>query len=100
MHSFLRAGLLKLIRNQNPSLVTSYSGHVQNATVARISPSGYYCASGDVSGTGKHVRRAMSSFELSFLLVRIWDIVGEDQTLKGEYKVISGAMQVSTWAHS
>lgn len=24
--------------------------------------------------------------------VRIWDTVGEDQTLKGEYKVISGKM--------
>jgi WD repeat-containing protein 1 (actin-interacting protein 1) len=26
------------------------------------------------------------------LLVRIWDIVGEDQALKGEFKVISGKM--------
>ncbi|KAJ3552698.1 hypothetical protein NM688_g4017 [Phlebia brevispora] len=65
---------------KNPSLVTSYSGHVQNATVARISPSGYYCASGDVTGT-----------------VRIWDIVGEDQTLKGEYKVISGPIKDLEW---
>ena len=29
---------------------------------------------------------------LCFWLVRIWDTVGEDQTLKGEYKVISGKM--------
>lgn len=28
-------------------------------------------------------------------LVRIWDTVGEDQSLKGEYKVLSGAMCVS-----
>jgi hypothetical protein len=27
--------------------------------------------------------------------VRIWDIVGEDQALKGEYKVISGKMCVA-----
>jgi hypothetical protein len=29
---------------------------------------------------------------LRFWLVRVWDTVGEDQTLKGEYKVISGKM--------
>ncbi len=28
------------------------------------------------------------------LAVRVWDTVGEDQTLKGEYKVISGRMYV------
>ncbi|KAI0036110.1 WD40 repeat-like protein [Vararia minispora EC-137] len=61
----------------NPGLGIAYSGHVQNTTVARISPTGYYCASADVSGT-----------------VRIWDTVGEDQTLKGEYKAISGRMRV------
>ena len=38
---------------QNPGLTTTYSGHVQNATVARISPSGYYCASADVTGKGR-----------------------------------------------
>ena len=27
--------------------------------------------------------------------VRVWDIVGEDKTLKGEYKVISGRMWVN-----
>lgn len=37
---------------QNPLLTTAYSGHVQNTTVARISPSGYYCASADITGTG------------------------------------------------
>lgn len=29
-----------------------------------------------------------------FSLVRVWDTVGEDQVLKGEYKVISGRMYV------
>ena len=30
----------------------TYAGHVQPATVARISPSGYYAASADIAGTG------------------------------------------------
>ncbi|KAI9438566.1 WD40 repeat-like protein [Lactarius indigo] len=65
---------------KNPALGVSYSGHVQNTTVARISPTGYYCASADSFGT-----------------VRIWDIVGEDQTLKGEYKVLSGKINDLEW---
>ena len=31
---------------------------------------------------------------LNSVIVRVWDTVGEDQTLKGEYKVISGRMCV------
>ncbi|OCH86494.1 WD40 repeat-like protein [Obba rivulosa] len=58
----------------------SYSGHVYNATVARISPSGYYCASADMNGT-----------------VRIWDTVGEDQSLKGEFKALLGRIQDLDW---
>ncbi|KIM91564.1 hypothetical protein PILCRDRAFT_810844 [Piloderma croceum F 1598] len=64
----------------NPSAAVTYSGHVHNTTVARISPSGYYCASADASGT-----------------VRVWDTVGEDQILKGEYKVISGKINDLEW---
>lgn len=30
----------------------AYTGHTHNTTVARISPTGYYCASADVTGTG------------------------------------------------
>lgn len=33
--------------------------------------------------------------DFDFLLVNIWDVVGEDQVLKGEYKVISGRMYAS-----
>ncbi|KAJ4489897.1 WD40-repeat-containing domain protein [Lentinula aciculospora] len=65
---------------KNPKLSVSYAGHIQNATVARISPSGYYCASGDAGGT-----------------VRVWDTVGEEHTLKGEYKVISGRINDLEW---
>ncbi|RDB29946.1 putative WD repeat-containing protein C9G1.05 [Hypsizygus marmoreus] len=74
-------GKTVIIRDLNsPLLSKTYSGHVQNATVARFSPSGYYCASADANGT-----------------VRIWDTVGEDQTLKGEYKVISGRINDLEW---
>ena len=48
-------GLLELtwgVFIQNPGLTISYSGHIQNATVARLSPSGYYCASADITGKG------------------------------------------------
>ncbi|KAJ3736838.1 WD40-repeat-containing domain protein [Lentinula guzmanii] len=65
---------------KNPKLSISYNGHIQNATVARISPSGYYCASGDAGGT-----------------VRVWDAVGEDHSLKGEYKVIAGRINDLEW---
>jgi hypothetical protein len=41
--------------SQNPLASVSYSGHVAAATVARISPSGYYCASADTSGTGMSI---------------------------------------------
>ncbi|KAF5310738.1 hypothetical protein D9619_007892 [Psilocybe cf. subviscida] len=75
------SGRTVLIRDlKNPGLTVSYSGHIQNATVARLSPSGYYCASADVTGQ-----------------VRVWDTVGEDQVSKGEYKVISGRVNDLAW---
>ncbi|KAF9010086.1 WD40 repeat-like protein [Cyathus striatus] len=52
----------------------------QNTTVARFSPSGYYCASADVTGT-----------------VKVWDTVGEDQIVKGDYKVVSGRINDLCW---
>ncbi|KAI0078358.1 WD40 repeat-like protein [Panus rudis PR-1116 ss-1] len=74
-------GRTVIIRDlKNPSDVIANSGHVHNATVARISPTGYYCASADTAGN-----------------VRIWDIVGEDQTLKGEYKVLAGRVNDLEW---
>jgi WD40 repeat protein len=35
----------------NPSLSKQYTSHTSGTTVARFSPSGYYVASGDVSGS-------------------------------------------------
>ncbi|TCD64690.1 WD40 repeat-like protein [Steccherinum ochraceum] len=74
-------GRTVIIRDlKNPSQVIANSGHVQPATVARISPTGYYCASADAGGT-----------------VRVWDLVGEDQVLKAEYKVLSGRINDLEW---
>ncbi|KAG6830598.1 hypothetical protein H0H92_015879 [Tricholoma furcatifolium] len=64
----------------NPLLSKTYSGHVHNVTVARFSPSGYYCASADANGT-----------------VKVWDTVGEDQSVKGEYRVLSGRINDLAW---
>ncbi|KAH9855356.1 WD40 repeat-like protein [Lenzites betulinus] len=74
-------GRAVIIRDlKDAAVAAAYVGHVQPTTVARIAPSGYYCASADTSGT-----------------VKIWDTVGEDQTLKAEYKVIGGAIKDLAW---
>ncbi|CAE6532530.1 unnamed protein product [Rhizoctonia solani] len=65
---------------KTPAFGITYSQHVQPATVARISPSGYYCASADSGGN-----------------VRIWDIAGTDQVLKYEKKAISGKINDVAW---
>ncbi|KAH7344740.1 WD40 repeat-like protein [Rhizoctonia solani] len=70
-----------VIRDLNtPAFGITYSQHVQPATVARISPSGYYCASADSGGN-----------------VRVWDIAGTDQVLKNEKKAISGKINDLAW---
>ena len=58
---------------RNPASSVAYLEHVKDATVARLSPSGAYCASADVTGA-----------------VRVWDVLGTDQILKSETKVIAG----------
>ncbi|KAL8721285.1 MAG: hypothetical protein Q9225_001989 [Loekoesia sp. 1 TL-2023] len=63
----------------SPAISTQYSAHTAGTTVARFSPSGYYVASGDVSGT-----------------VRVWDCVGEGAT-KGEYHIIGGRINDLAW---
>ncbi|KAF2671066.1 WD repeat-containing protein 2 [Microthyrium microscopicum] len=63
----------------NPSQSTQYTSHVETTSVARFSPSGYYIASGDVSG-----------------IVRVWDCVGEGTT-KGEYSIIAGPIRDIAW---
>ncbi|KAB5592203.1 Actin-interacting protein 1 [Ceratobasidium theobromae] len=74
-------GRTVVIRDLNsPAFGITYTQHVHPATVARISPSGYYCASGDSMGN-----------------VRVWDIAGTDQVLKNEKKAISGKINDLAW---
>ncbi|CAE6449736.1 unnamed protein product [Rhizoctonia solani] len=74
-------GRTVVIRDLNTAAFgITYSQHVQPATVARISPSGYYCASADSGGN-----------------VRVWDIAGTDQVLKSEKKAISGKINDLAW---
>ncbi|KAL2016387.1 hypothetical protein VTK56DRAFT_3809 [Thermocarpiscus australiensis] len=68
------------IRNiDDPSICKQYTGHTATTTVARFSPSGFYVASGDLSGK-----------------VRVWDAVEAVHT-KGEYAVISGRIADVAW---
>ncbi|KAI9732872.1 MAG: WD40 repeat-like protein [Cirrosporium novae-zelandiae] len=63
----------------NPAISTQYTSHTSQTTVARFAPSGYYVASGDVTG-----------------MIRVWDCVGEGAT-KGEYAIISGRINDIAW---
>lgn len=60
-------------------MATQYTEHKADTTVARFSPSGYYVASGDDTGT-----------------VRVWDCVGDGIT-KGEYFIVSGRINDLAW---
>ena len=57
-----------------------YDGHQYPTTVARVSPNGEWVASGDTSG-----------------IVRIWGL-NDDQTLKAEHRVLSGAVDDIQWS--
>ncbi|KAK0404525.1 hypothetical protein QR680_017490 [Steinernema hermaphroditum] len=58
-----------------------YTEHAIQTTVAKFSPSGFYCASGDQSGK-----------------VRIWDTTQETHILKAEYPVIAGPIRDIAWS--
>ena len=65
----------------NPAQATQYTQHTTPTTVARFSPSGFYCASGDSAGT-----------------VRVWDCSPNGSGLtKGEYAIISGRINDIAW---
>ncbi|KAJ1647424.1 WD40 repeat-like protein [Coemansia asiatica] len=59
-----------------------YTGHTQQTTMARFSPSGFFVASGDVMGN-----------------VRIWDAMNEEHRLKSEFRPISGRINDIAWDH-
>jgi WD repeat-containing protein 1 (actin-interacting protein 1) len=65
----------------DPAISTQYTQHTANTTVAKFSPSGFYCASGDASG-----------------IVRVWDCSpnGSGAT-KGEYSIINGRINDIAW---
>ncbi|KAH9223420.1 hypothetical protein DL95DRAFT_431393 [Leptodontidium sp. 2 PMI_412] len=63
----------------DPSLSKQYTAHTTQTSVARFSPSGYYVASGDVSGA-----------------VKVWDAV-EGVNTKGDYHIISGRINDIAW---
>ncbi|TVY93197.1 putative WD repeat-containing protein [Lachnellula willkommii] len=63
----------------DPSLSKQYTNHTAQTTVARFSPSGFYVASGDVSGA-----------------VKVWDAV-EGVNTKGDYHIISGRINDIRW---
>lgn len=73
-----RSVFIRSLDGNQPNL--SYSGHPRETTVAKISPSGYYAASADVSGT-----------------VRVWDLAGTDQVLKNEVKALGGRVNDLAW---
>lgn len=65
----------------DPAQATQYTGHTATTTVARFSPSGFYCASGDSAG-----------------VVRVWDCSPNGSGVtKGEYSIISGRINDIAW---
>ncbi|KAF2722302.1 tricorn protease domain 2-containing protein [Polychaeton citri CBS 116435] len=63
----------------DPSVSKQYTQHTAQTTVARFAPSGFYIASGDVTGS-----------------VRVWDAIGAENT-KGEYHIIAGRINDIAW---
>ncbi|ORX36518.1 WD40-repeat-containing domain protein [Kockovaella imperatae] len=74
-------GRAVIIRDLNHTdLSHAYTQHTQSATVARISPSGFYCASGDVAGN-----------------VRIWDVTQPENILKLAIRPLGGRINDLAW---
>jgi WD repeat-containing protein 1 (actin-interacting protein 1) len=71
-----------VIRNiHNPAVAELYDQHAHQTTVAKYAPSGFYIASGDVSGT-----------------VRIWDTINKEHILKAEYRALGGPILDMDWS--
>ncbi|WFD18600.1 WD40 repeat-like protein [Malassezia caprae] len=64
----------------NVAKTVLYAQHTHPVTVARMSPSGFYVASGDTSGK-----------------VRIWDVAGTEQVLKLEVAALGGRIHDLVW---
>ncbi|CAH4027423.1 unnamed protein product [Pieris brassicae] len=71
-----------IIRNiENPAIADVYTEHSCQVNVAKYSPSGFYIASGDVSGK-----------------IRIWDTVNKEHILKNEFQPIGGPIKDIAWS--
>ncbi|XP_067647867.1 actin-interacting protein 1 [Eurosta solidaginis] len=71
-----------IIRNiENPAISDVYTEHSCAVNVAKYSPSGFYIASGDVSGK-----------------IRIWDTVNKEHILKNEFQPIGGPIKDIAWS--
>lgn len=70
-----------IIRNiDNPAISDIYTEHPHQVTVAKYAPSGFYIASGDVSGK-----------------IRIWDTTQKEHILKYEYQPFGGKIKDIAW---
>ncbi|KAG8882996.1 WD40 repeat-like protein [Tulasnella sp. 331] len=84
-------GKTVIIRDiNNPSLGFAYSGHAHQVNVARVAPSGYYCASADVQGN-------VRIWDTSFLTSGFPPTSLEPPILKAEYKTLSGRITDLAW---
>ncbi|XP_038647578.1 WD repeat-containing protein 1 [Scyliorhinus canicula] len=71
-----------IIRNiDNPEIADVYTEHAHQVQVAQYAPSGYYIASGDISGK-----------------IRIWDTTQKEHLLKHEYQPFSGTIKDICWS--
>ncbi|XP_036083405.1 WD repeat-containing protein 1 isoform X2 [Rousettus aegyptiacus] len=74
-------GKCVIIRNINfPALADIYTEHAHQVVVAKYAPSGFYIASGDVSGK-----------------LRIWDTTQAEHLLKYEYQPFAGKIKDIAW---
>ncbi|XP_066488091.1 WD repeat-containing protein 1 [Tiliqua scincoides] len=74
-------GKCVVIRNiDNPAIADIYTEHAHQVVVAKYAPSGFYIASGDVSGK-----------------LRIWDTTQKEHLLKYEYQPFAGRIKDIAW---
>ncbi|XP_067845802.1 WD repeat-containing protein 1 [Heptranchias perlo] len=71
-----------IIRNiDNPGIADIYTEHAHQVQVAQYAPSGFYIASGDISGK-----------------IRIWDTTQKEHLLKYEYFPFAGIIKDICWS--
>uniref|UniRef100_A0A8B9X118 WD repeat-containing protein 1 n=1 Tax=Bos mutus grunniens TaxID=30521 RepID=A0A8B9X118_BOSMU len=74
-------GKCVILRNiDNPAIADIYTEHAHQVVVAKYAPSGFYIASGDVSGK-----------------LRIWDTTQKEHLLKYEYQPFAGKIKDIAW---